>query len=140
MQFDSIPAAVEPAPREMVIAFARSLLAARKLRNELLFEVDFDDIEWFVLVDLFIAAETGTTLSLSDLYNVCTTPRTTVLSAITRLVDLGLLVRQLDPKDGRRKLVYLSPETLERVRFMLCRMRDGLLGRRPHDPSAPSGP
>ena len=56
MQFDSIAAAVEPAPRETVIAFARSLLAARKLRNELLFEVDFDDIEWFVLIDLFIAA------------------------------------------------------------------------------------
>ena len=126
--------AADRAP-EAVIAFARSLLAARKLRDELLFEVEFADIEWFVLIDLFVAAETGATLSLSDIYNVLGQPRTTVLTAISRLVRTGLLIRHLDPSDGRRKLVYLTPEMRERMRFMLSRMREGMLGKRPHETS-----
>jgi DNA-binding MarR family transcriptional regulator len=119
--------------RRETLSFARALLAARRLRDELLYEVEFADIEWFILIDLFIAFETGATLSLSDLYNVIAAPRTTVLRAISRLVEQGLLVREFDRGDGRRKLVYLTFEMHARLTFALRRMRDGMLGTRAHE-------
>lgn len=110
-----------------IVPFAKGLISACHVRDEILFDAKIADIEWFILLSIFVVQEPGGILSLSDIYNASKAPRTTVLSTIKRLVNAGHLRRHVDPNDGRRNFVHLTPDTHERLCLALFRIRESLV-------------
>jgi DNA-binding MarR family transcriptional regulator len=114
---------VEAHPIDPSCTLAAGLLAQRKLRMDRMRDIEVVDIEWFVLLELYVATFSDRCLSLSDLYYVSGFARSTTLRSIDGLVERAYVSRVTDPHDARRKLVCLCPETRLMVRKMLTEMR-----------------
>lgn len=119
---------LSPRADPATIRFARNLLVARRRRDEVLRDHVFSDAEWSMLVDLFLAAEEGTLLSLSSVYAIAPVSKATALRLIARLVESGHLLRANDPADGRRSFVQLSPETHILLDKALSKMHGIIMG------------
>ena len=86
----------------------RTLIRARRLREQY-FEADlFADPAWDMLLDLLLARLEGRLVAVSSLCIAAAVPPTTALRWIKRLTDDGLFVRAADPRDGRRVFIDLS--------------------------------
>ncbi|WP_245824587.1 winged helix DNA-binding protein [Sphingomonas azotifigens] len=70
---------------------------------------------WDMLIDLFIAQEAGTPISVSSLCYAANVPSTTALRWIKMLETAGLISRTSDPSDARRVHLALTPEGTARV-------------------------
>lgn len=92
-------------------SFVRSILRARRLRDQYLGHDLFADPAWDILLDLFAARLEQSSVAVSSLCIAAAVPPTTALRWIKLLTDLGLLVRAADPHDGRRVYIELSPQT-----------------------------
>ena len=88
----------------------RSIIRARRLRDQFFRGGLFADPAWDMLLDLFAARLEGTRVAVSSLCIAAAVPATTALRWIKALTDRGLFVRSADPQDGRRVYIALSDE------------------------------
>jgi hypothetical protein len=123
---EAVPMAGSEAPRcaevdigSEVMATAKMVVRQRQLRRRILGDGLFEGPVWDLILDLFIAQQEATMISLTGVGIAGSVPTTTALRWIRRLVDLGLIVRVPDPTDGRRTLVELAPETRAKVTVYL---------------------
>jgi len=128
------------------ILLAREIYGLRRLREEIFDDPDlFGEPDWDMLIDLFIASETGNSLQTTSLcVGSCVAP-TTALRWITLLEQKGLIERDEDPSDRRRSLIRLTAFGLARMSKLFThaielggfseRSISSALSRRPIGPS-----
>ena len=92
-------------------AYVRSIIRARRLRDQFFRGGLFADPAWDMLLDLMAARLEGTRVAVSSLCIAAAVPATTALRWIKALTDRGLFVRSADPQDGRRVYIALSDDT-----------------------------
>jgi len=92
-------------------AFIRSIIRARRLRDQFFRGELFADPAWDMLLDLMAARLETNRVAVSSLCIAAAVPATTALRWIKALTDRGLLVRSADPQDGRRVYIELSDDT-----------------------------
>jgi hypothetical protein len=89
----------------------RSMIRARRLRDQYFRGDLFADPAWDMLLDLMAARLEQNRVAVSSLCIAAAVPATTALRWIKALTDRGLLVRSADPQDGRRVYIELSDDT-----------------------------
>ena len=87
---------------------AKAAIFARRRRDAFFNPSLFADPAWDILLDLFVAAEEGRTVSVSSLCIGAAVPVTTGLRWIKGLENEGVLERTPDPGDGRRFFLRLN--------------------------------
>jgi hypothetical protein len=92
-------------------AYIRSMIRARRLRDQFFRGDLFADPAWDMLLDLMAARLEKNRVAVSSLCIAAAVPATTALRWIKALTDRGLLVRSADPQDGRRVYIELSDDT-----------------------------
>lgn len=103
------------------VRIAREMLAARRMRAEV-FDADlFGEPAWDILLELFVAGEEGTPVALSSAGIGSMVPPTTALRWLRLLEERGIVLRRLDPADGRRTHVALSEAARARLATLLNR-------------------
>lgn len=96
---------------------ARALYRLRRNRDEASSNLRglFGEPGWDILLDLFIAAQQGERLQVSAVCLDAKVPSTTMLRWLARLESEGLITRNADDRDGRRRFVDLTDQGM---RFM----------------------
>lgn len=109
-------AAAPPEGRPSAAIFARQILAARgRIGNYI--EADlFADPARDILLDLFVAGEEGRRISISSCCIAASVPPTTALRWIGMLKKRALIQESVDPADGRRKWLSLTPDVHNAMR------------------------
>jgi hypothetical protein len=95
------------------IAAIRSMIRARRLRDQYFSGELFADPAWDMLLDLLLARLERRTVAVSSLCIAAAVPPTTALRWIKRLTEEGIFVRTADPRDGRRVFIDLSDEAAD---------------------------
>ncbi|WP_162177366.1 MULTISPECIES: JAB domain-containing protein [Novosphingobium] len=89
----------------------------RLLRRQLLgAEELFGEPAWDMLIELFIHQCEGKPLSTSSLCIASGLSMSSALRLVQRLIDAGLVEREVDPGDGRRNFISLSRGTAHRLK------------------------
>ena len=101
-------------------AYVRSIIRARRLRDQYLRGGLFADPAWDMLLDLMAARLEHSRVAVSSLCIAAAVPATTALRWIKALSDRGLFVRSADPQDGRRVYIQLSEEAAEAMGHYLA--------------------
>ena len=110
-------AAVTPADgRPGAASFARRILAARGRIGNYIDADLFADPARDILLDLFVAGEEGRRMSISSCCIAAAVPPTTALRWIGMLKKRGLIQETVDPADGRRKWLSLTPRVHDAMR------------------------
>ena len=104
----------EPAAADLVEA-ARREIAQLERRSSLLPQLLNEDPQWMMVLDLFIAAETDSTLYVLDVCASSRVPQTTALRHIQWLEEKRVIVRSRDPFDGRKSCLKLSDAARQQV-------------------------
>ena len=92
---------------------AQILYGARRRRDETCpIKGLFGEPAWDILLDLFIARRMRTPLQVSSVCAGASIPSTTILRWIARLEREGLIVREVDREDARRRYVSLTKQGL----------------------------
>lgn len=86
----------------------RTILRLRRLRDQHFDPALFADPAWDILLDLTAAQIEQRPVGVSSLCIAAAVPPTTALRWITLMTEQGILVRQPDPKDGRRVFMALG--------------------------------
>ncbi len=95
------------------IELARHLYSMRRQRSTIFGQMEiFGEPAWDILLDLYIAALEGKSVSVSSACIGSASPPTTGLRWIGVLTHQGMLIREHDPTDQRRVLVRLSDQCL----------------------------
>lgn len=103
-----------------LVQVARILLMQIRTRDEYLPTVVFEDPQWSMILDLFIAGETGRKVPVSDLCAVSGVPATTALRHINWLEENDVIRRSSCPADRRRSYLALTEATHRRtVNYLL---------------------
>ncbi|HMI18879.1 MAG TPA: MarR family transcriptional regulator [Sphingomonas sp.] len=113
---ERLSAAIEPKPRPNAATYARLILAARRRISTFIDADLFADPARDILLDLFVAGEEGTRISISSCCIAAAVPPTTALRWIKMLKKRGLVHEAIDPADGRRKWLSLSADAHKAVR------------------------
>ncbi len=89
---------------------ARAIYRLRRNRDEASNDLRtlFGEPGWDILLDLFIAAQQGERLQVSAVCLDAGVPSTTMLRWLARLEAEGLICRNADDRDGRRRFVDLT--------------------------------
>ena len=89
----------------------RSIIRARRLRDQFFRGELFADPAFDMLLDLYASRLEGDRVAVSSLCIAAAVPATTALRWIKALTERGLFVRSADPQDGRRVYIELSNES-----------------------------
>lgn len=104
-------------------ASIRTMIRARRLRDQY-FPADlFADPAWDMLLDLMAARLDGKRVAVSSLCIAASVPATTALRWIKALTDQGLFLRVADPQDGRRVFIELSDGAAQQLAAYLKALR-----------------
>ncbi|MCJ7421918.1 winged helix DNA-binding protein [Sphingomicrobium astaxanthinifaciens] len=120
-------AATAPAPEgestaELSAETVRSVIRARRLREDY-FPADlFHDPAWDMMLDLLAAEIQQIRVPVSSLCMAAAVPATTALRWIKTLTAKKLFVRRADPHDGRRVFVELSPDASRAMRGYFAKL------------------
>lgn len=110
------PSSAPPSDRTRVaVARLRSVVTARKRRNQAFPNHHFADPAWDMILDLTIAMAENRRISVSSLSFAANVPTTTALRCIKQLAEEGTIVIVSDPKDSRRKHTQLSEDVFDRM-------------------------
>ncbi|WP_337847946.1 winged helix DNA-binding protein [Sphingomonas sp.] len=113
----------DPAPR-----MVRSMIRARRLRDQHFHPELFADPAWDMLLDLYAARLEGVRVSVSSLCIAAAVPPTTALRWIGTLHDAGLFEREPDPIDRRRAHIKLTDRAAAAMRsYFAATERQGLI-------------
>jgi DNA-binding transcriptional ArsR family regulator len=112
----SRPAAEGPLPNRTLSPsdVARAIVAQIVHRSRFL-ELATEDPQWLMALELFIAAQEGSDISVSTLCMISGVPPTTALRHMRSLEAKGIFERAPHPKDGRVSLIRLSADAHRRV-------------------------
>lgn len=113
---DSNEADVDPLP------FARSLLEARRMREEYFPTELLREPAWDMLLALYIAQREGRTLKATEASKAARIPYTSWMRLVDRMEAAGLIERREVAEDTRLVLVNLTPETNSRIAEYLRRV------------------
>lgn len=86
----------------------RSILKARRMRDQFFERELFADPAWDILLELYLADLMQYRMSIGSLCIGAAVPATTALRWIKLLERKGVIMRNADPGDGRRVFVSLS--------------------------------
>ncbi|MGH6924028.1 MAG: winged helix DNA-binding protein, partial [Propylenella sp.] len=95
---------------EITAGQVRTIIRARRLRDQYLHADLFADPAWDMLLDLLAARLADERVAVSSLCIAAAVPPTTALRWIKTLCEHGLFVRSADPQDGRRVFIELTDE------------------------------
>jgi hypothetical protein len=109
-------AAAPPEGRPSAAVFARHILAARGRIGNFIDADLFADPARDILLDLFVAGEEGRRISISSCCIAAAVPPTTALRWIGMLKKRNLIQETVDPADGRRKWLSLTPHIHDAMR------------------------
>lgn len=113
------PGLADPAPpAEPAIdaATIRTMIRARRMRDQFFPAELFADPAWDMLLDLTAARLEGRPVAVSSLCIAAAVPPTTALRWVKTLTDLGMFVRVSDPSDRRRVFIGLSDDVADAMR------------------------
>ncbi len=91
-------------------ATVRTLIRARRLREQFFSPALFADPAWDMLLDLMAARLEGQPVAVSSLCIAAAVPPTTALRWIRALQDARLIEREADPGDRRRVFIRLADQ------------------------------
>jgi DNA-binding MarR family transcriptional regulator len=94
---------------------ARSIQSARRIRNSLWNVELFADPAWDLLLDLYVRHLESRRTGISAACDAANVPMTTALRWIGKLEQEGLAIRLQDWRDGRRTLVSLTDDGVQRM-------------------------
>lgn len=94
--------------RQALVSVARELVEHARRRSQFLPDAVFQDPQWMMTLDLFIASEEGRAVSVSSLCCASGVPPTTALRHIRYLQEQGVFERFSHPNDKRISLVRLA--------------------------------
>lgn len=94
----------------------RSIIRARRLRDQFIPGNLFADPAWDILLDLLQAEIIQHRVPVSSLCIASAVPATTALRWIRTMTDRGMLLRREDPHDARRVFIELAAETSTAIR------------------------
>jgi hypothetical protein len=103
-------AVAPPEGRPNAAVFARQILSARGRIGNYIDADLFADPARDILLDLFVAGEEGRRISISSCCIAASVPPTTALRWIGMLKKRRLIQESVDPADGRRKWLSLTPD------------------------------
>jgi len=109
-------AAAPPEGSPNAAGFARQILAARGRLAQFVDSDLFADPARDILLDLFVAGEEGRRISISSCCIAASVPPTTALRWIGMLKKRRLIQETVDPADGRRKWLSLTPPVHDSMR------------------------
>jgi hypothetical protein len=101
----------------------RSIIRARRLRDQFFGSELFADPAWDMLLDLMAARLERQPVAVSSLCIAAAVPPTTALRWIKTLTEAGLFIRIADPRDGRRVFIELSHSAAEGMASYLAMIR-----------------
>lgn len=117
-----LKADIEQHPTERVL---RNVVLARRQRDRYFDACLFADPAWDILLELALAEFTQVRVCITDLCIGASVPDTTALRWIKRMTDDGLLKRQDDPLDARRKFIELSHAASAQMQTYLQTLNGG---------------
>jgi len=103
------------------------LRRARRQRDDFFSAKLFADPAWDMLLDLFAREIAQQRVTVSNVCYVSGAPSTTALRYIELLRSEGLITREPDPVDQRRKFVRLTPAAVEGMRAYFRALPKGVL-------------
>ena len=114
---------------QSLVAIARTLIEHARRRSAFLPGAKFEDPQWMMMLDLFIAAEEKRSVSVTSLCMAACIPPTTALRHIRYLEKQGLFERVSHPNDKRISLVRLSEAARGQVaRYLISLSPTGMSG------------
>lgn len=113
---------VEPDHEALGLHIANWWLKARRLREDMFGSALFADPAWDILLDLYTARARGERVQITSLSLAARVPHSTAIRWARIMTRHGLLVREKDPKDGRRVHVTLSEQTWAMMKDYLERL------------------
>ena len=93
------------------IAVLRRIIRERRVRERYFKEVRFGEPAWDIILDLTLAWFEGKSVAVSSLCIASGVPMSTAMRWINDMIEAGLINRWVDPVDGRRNLMQISPAT-----------------------------
>lgn len=84
----------------------------------------FQDPQWMMTLELFIAAEEGRSISISSLCDASGVPATTALRHVRWLESKGFFARTSHPRDKRISHMHLSANAREQMALHLMAVRN----------------
>lgn len=111
--------------RAKQLAWAKSIVDARRERDRLFGKGLFSEAAWEILLELFIAHHEGRDTAIKTACHASTVPQTTALRYIAHLVERGLAVRRPHPQDSRCTHLRLSERGLATMIEYFRRMKSG---------------
>jgi len=112
---------------ETLRSIAKAIVAQFESRSSFFPGATFEDPQWLMMLDLFIAGEEGRDVSVSSLCFASGVPPTTALRHIRTLVSKGLFERISHPRDRRICHVRLSDAAKDRMTIYLSSLAAGRL-------------
>jgi len=105
---------------DYLVLRAETFYKVRRQRELVFGEKDlFSDPCWDILLDLFIAHRRNQDISVTSACLAAQVPATTALRWMTVLEKLGLIERQKDTADSRRRFVRLTDKAIAQVSDIL---------------------
>lgn len=95
-------------PSAALLAEARRVAAARRVRDRVFGSGTFLNPAWNILVELFIAAEEGRNVTIKSACVAAGVPQSTALRHIAHLIEMRLTVRTQHPSDARSAYLKLT--------------------------------
>ena len=89
----------------------RRIIRERRVRERFFKEARFGEPAWDIILDLTLAWFEGKTVAVSSLCIASGVPMSTAMRWINEMIEAGLIDRWIDPTDGRRNLMQVSPNT-----------------------------
>lgn len=101
----------------------RSLIQARRIRDELFPSDLFGEPAWDMLLDLFAARLEGQDVRISNLCISAAVPPTTALRYVGRMESLGLIRRIAGSPDARQIFVELTDRSAEAMEVYFRKLK-----------------
>ena len=93
------------------VSVLRRIIRERRVRERFFKEARFGEPAWDIILDLTLAWFEGKTVAVSSLCIASGVPMSTAMRWINEMIEVGLIDRWIDPTDGRRNLMQVSPTT-----------------------------
>jgi DNA-binding MarR family transcriptional regulator len=93
------------------VSVLRRMIRERRVRERFFKEARFGEPAWDIILDLTLASFEGKTVAVSSLCIASGVPMSTAMRWINEMIEAGLIDRWIDPTDGRRNLMQVSPTT-----------------------------
>jgi DNA-binding MarR family transcriptional regulator len=124
--------------RQLLVNVAREMLEQARRRGQFLPDAVFQDPQWLMTLDLFIAGEEARKVSVSSLCCASGVPPTTALRHIRYLQEQGIFERESHPSDRRISLIRLTEASRSQVARYLASAASNLVAGGKHSAFGPS--